>query len=424
MSIVRRPLLIAFLIVLCALLAVALLWWVGQQAVAPRAEPPPAAPPRLSAQAEAPDWQALDVWQGRISRAQFELLLDGIFTAGDGWRDWIEIDLSGATIQTHEGPYRLEFGAGWRDVPDARYWRRPSEFAPAPVGRPLQDLHVAIDPGHLGGSWARMEERWMSIDGGPPICEGDMTLQVALLMEERLSVLGARVSLVRSCSQPITDLRPEDFLEEAASRDPDPQRARRLAERWFYRTAEIRARAESVNHEIRPDLVLALHFNAEAWGHAERPRLVDHSHVHMLVHGGYGDEELAYEDQRQALLVKLLSGTHREEAALARSMMEVFRQVTGLAAFQYSEGNPYVSPVPDAEGVWARNLLANRLYDCPVVYLEPYLMNSRADAARMLAGDYTGVREVDGRPQISIFREYAEAACAALVRDHSARRGR
>lgn len=420
----RRPLLLVFLITVSALLAVTLFWWLGQQVVQPYVHRPKVSPPQLSPLASVPDWKRLDAWQGTLSRPQFEDLLGGIFTARDGWRKWIEVDLTGATVKTHRGPYRIEFGAGRRDVPAARYWRRPSEFSAAPVGRPLQGLHVAIDPGHIGGSWAQMEERWLVIDDNPPICEGDMTLQVGRLMKQRLEALGARVTLVREGSQPVTDKRPEDFMAQALAEEPDELRARRVAERWFYRTAEIRARADKVNRKIQPDLVLALHFNAESWGHAERPRLVDHSHVHMLVHGGYGDDELAFEDQRHEMLLKLLSGTHREEAALARSMMEVFSAVTGLPSFDYSPQNRYVSPVPGAKGVWARNLLANRLYDCPVVYLEPYLMNSRQDAPRMLAGDYVGLREVGGKLQVSIFREYAEAACAALVRDHSARRGR
>jgi len=70
------------------------------------------------------------------------------------------------------------------------------------------------------------------------------------------------------------------------------------------------------------------------------------------------------------------------------------------------DGNPFL---------WARNLLANRLYDCPVIFLEPYVMNSRGDYARIQAGDYEGLREIDGKPQLSIFREYADALTEGLA---------
>ena len=122
------------------------------------------------------------------------------------------------------------------------------------------------------------------------------------------------------------------------------------------------------------------------------------------------------------MLLKLLSRTHAEEASIGKTLMAAFHEVTPHPAFSYSKENKYVCKVPDSEGVWARNLLANRLYDCPVVYLEPYLMNSKLDYTRMLAGEYEGLREVDGKLQPSIFHDYAEAAVAGLVRHYNAQR--
>ena len=60
---------------------------------------------------------------------------------------------------------------------------------------PLAGFHIALDPGHLGGTWAQMEERWFKIDDAPPVQEGDMTLRVARLLAPRLESLGAKVSL-------------------------------------------------------------------------------------------------------------------------------------------------------------------------------------------------------------------------------------
>jgi hypothetical protein len=73
-------------------------------------------------------------------------------------------------------------------------------------------------------------------------------------------------------------------------------------------------------------------------------------------------------------------------------------------------GNPYL---------YARNLLANRLYNCPVIYMEPYVMNSTQDYARIQAGDYEGLREVNGQQLPSIFREYATALAQGLARHYS-----
>ena len=141
----------------------------------------------------------------------------------------------------------------------------------------------------------------------------------------------------------------------------------------------------------------------------------------MILNGGYTDEELALADQRYDLLLKLLQGVHREEAGLSASVAAAFVEKTAMPPYLYDpqarnarnvDGNPYL---------WARNLLANRLYQCPVVYFEPYVMNSVEDHQRIQAGDYEGLRTVAGKARPSIFREYADAAALGLQRYYQAR---
>jgi len=288
----------------------------------------------------------------------------------------------------------------------------------------LYGLHIAIDPGHLGGEWAKMEARWFQIGDADPVCEGDMTMRVAKLLKPRLESLGAKVTLVRDGAGPVTKLRPEDFMDMAVDElgGDDEAAVRRLAEKWFYRTAEIRERARVVNDDIQPDLVLCLHFNAEAWGNPEDPTLVDRHHFHLLLNGAYTDGEVALADQRFAMVKKLLSGTHQEEAQIGASVADVYTAVTEIPAFQYSVGSKNALQVNGHSCLWARNLLANRLYDCPVIFVEPYVMNSTQDYPRMQAGDYLGLKEINGKLQPSIYREYAETLLAGLVRHYSTRR--
>ncbi|MGA0845415.1 MAG: hypothetical protein ACO3RV_02655 [Luteolibacter sp.] len=372
-----------------------------------------------------PVWKELENFQESICRDDFEDQLTRIFTTGEGWREWIQLDDESASIRTSEGEFVLRFA---RDEPESavpRSWKRAAELPPAPDERPLQDLHIAIDPGHLGGEWARVEGRWLQFGDGPPVMEGEMTLLVAQLLKPRLEAMGAQVSLVREDAQPATRLRPDDLLEVAASSSPEPLEdlaLRRLAERLFYRTAEIRARAVRVNEEIRPDLVLCLHFNADAWGDPTMPELVAASHFHILLNGAYTDDELAADDQRYAMLEKLLTRTHDEEAAVAASVAAVFAEQSGLPPYLYAADAKHVRPVDGNPYLWARNLIANRLYRCPVLFMEPYVMNSQPDLPRMQAGDYEGLRETDGVMRPSIFREYADALAAGLARHYSTHR--
>jgi hypothetical protein len=316
-------------------------------------------------------------------------------------------------VETSPGqpPFRLEFAANAASArPVPRYWQ---------TGTSLRGMTIALDPGHLGGEWARMEERWFQIGDSKPVVEGDMTLYVARLLKKELEARGARVVLTRESSKPATGLRPPKLRSAAASslrdqgRPINPASLKSESERLFYRTGEIRARAKKVNESLKPDLVLALHFNAEGWGNPARPTLVEANHLHLLVSGCYSAEELAYEDQRLDLMVKLLNRSYGEEVAVSRVVASSMARATGLPPYTY--GSTAAINVGGSPYIWARNLLANRLFACPVVYLEPYVMNNREVHTRVQAGDYKGRRNIAGIPRESIYREYVRGVVDGLV---------
>jgi N-acetylmuramoyl-L-alanine amidase len=388
-------------------------------------EKPAPRPTALSILAENPDWISLEAYQRTISRSDFEKLLTEIFTTDDTWREFILIRDEYAEIITTsdpaEPPFILSFATPENTLPTPRGWKDTATLPVPPEGKPLTNLHIAIDPGHIGGEWAKIEERWFQIGEEKPVTEGDMTLYVAKLLKPLLEELGARVTLVRSTAEPVTTLRPENLASLAAENaTDDPDALRRFAERLFYRTAEIRARAELVNETIKPDLVLCLHFNAEAWGDPNNPTLIPRTHFHILLNGAYTPDELRLADQRFALLKKLLQRTHEEEALVGKTVAEIFSEISKLPAYIYPPGGNNVRPVPSSPFLYARNLLANRLYDSPVIFMEPYVMNSTHDYARIQAGDYEGLREINGQPLPSIFREYADGLAKALA-EHYAR---
>ena len=394
----------------------------------PSKTPPSARELALSPLAEAPDWSNLNPYQHTIQRREFESLLTTVFTTGKSWRDFIHIDNHEASIHTGlpapNDLFHLAFSSASCATTGLHRWRATRDLPPFPLGKPLAGLHLAIDPGHIGGAWATLEERCLTVGSNPPVCEGDLTLQVAKLLKPRLEFLGAKVTLVRHNTEPLTQLRPENLLTIAANAAPANSTAspQKLAERLFYRTAEIHARAQFVNQSLHPDLVLCLHFNAADWGDPNNPKMVDRSHLHLLVNGAYSDEELLLADQRFALLDRLLQHTHEEEVRVGTSVAEAMAAATSLPPFQYPPAAANVRPIADQPYLWARNLLANRLYQCPVIFLEPYVMNSSTDYARILAGDYDGLRQIAGKPRPSIFREYADALVTGLSRHYTKNR--
>ncbi len=415
-----------------------------------------AEPPHLSPLGQPPDWSRLHTFDQTIVTADFERLLNDVYAPHGVWRPYL-----GFVIEAHGEPSESDLqlihpaaliieNPGWPPrftLPLAedsastkqppRYWRPRAELPPiTDKTRPLLGVKIALDPGHLGAGWAKTEERWFAIGDAPPMMEGEMTLLVAKLLAERLRALGAEVSFVRENGEPATTKRPADFLGTARETlrargiaDPpltyfgaaDPNRQGTVqweAEHLFFR-AEIYGRAERVNTRLKPDLVLCLHFNAEPWGDPANPELVEKNHFHLLINGCYSADELANDDTRLEMLVKLLNRSHAEELALAGPVAAALAAATGLPPYEYTRSN--AQRIGSNPYVWTRNLLANRLYECPVLYLEPYVMNSPDVFARVQAGDYEGEREVNGIRRKSIFREYADAIAAGLVEYYQSR---
>ena len=368
---------------------------------------------KLTPLAPRPDWSSLEEFQRTITKDEFTRLLTEVYAPRDAWRESFTIAEDHATVVTTPGqpPFRLDFApdaAGASPVP--RYWR---------PGRSLRGLRIALDPGHLGGEWARMEERWFQIGENKPVIEGNMVLEVAELLQKELERRGAKVVLLRTSSKPATNLRPEKLRTSAAAslrergRPVNPASLKAESERLFYRTAEIHARARLVNQRYKPDLVLALHFNAEAWGNPARPTLTGLNHLHLLVSGCYSARELEYDDQRYDLMVKLLNRSFDQEVGVSRAVAQGMARATGLPPYAYT-GDTAIN-VGGSPYVWARNLLANRLFECPVVYLEPYVMNNREVHDRVQLGDYPGRRKINGIPRESIYREYVRGVVDGLV---------
>ena len=368
---------------------------------------------KLTPLATPPDWSSLDRFQQTITKDEFVRLLTQVYAPRDAWQEYFTIADDHATVVTVPGqtPFRLDFAGDQASVkPVPRYWNST---------RSLRGLRSALDPGHLGGQWARMEERWMQVGDNKPVIEGDMVLYVARLLKKELEQRGAKVSLIRDSDRPTTNLRPEKLKGVAVrhlreqGRAVNPASLKSETERLFYRTAEIRARAKKVNSHLKPDLVLALHFNAESWGNPVRPTLTNVNHLHLLVSGCYSARERAYDDQRYELMLKLLNRSYDKELSVSRAVAQSMARATGLQPYTY--GSDTAINVGGSPYIWARNLLANRLFECPVVYLEPYVMNNQEVTDRVQLGDYGGRRNINGTPRENIYREYARGVVDGLV---------
>jgi N-acetylmuramoyl-L-alanine amidase len=292
-------------------------------------------------------------------------------------------------------------------------------------------FRVAIDPGHIGGAWSRMEERFFLVDRERdwPVQEAAINLHVSRLIRDRLAAAGIDAVLVKDDFEPMSSARPDLLMTyPIALPPPDPRFAhlpdvlvessrhdarRKQIEREFFRTEEIRGRAVVVNETIKPDLTICVHFNATGYG--DEKTLYEENGLAFFVHGNYIARELADDEQKFFLLSKLLEQSHDVELHIAASIAEKFAAASGLPPAYNVPPGGVMHPLDTNSYIYARNLAANRQFRGPVIFLEPYFMNNRTVYARIQAGDYDGEREIDGKVYRSIFREYADAVAEGVV---------
>jgi len=396
----------------------------------------------LPAVAAAADWSTLQSYQQTITRDHFTELLENVYAPSGGSVDYLRYETNAVMIfstatQTGAPLLKLEFaatsetakppGSPFKDIAAVQALNNPTNA-------PLHGLRIVLDPGHIGGAWARVEERYLKIEKNDwPVQEAALNLFVAHLVKAKLEAAGATVLMTRDGYEPVTTNRPEDFVKEAEAQmgkfmpfDGLPMEFRQAAradslrrrqELMFYRSAEISARAEKVNGELKPDLTLCLHFNAVDTD--DRLELVDENGLAVFVHGNYLADELRSDDQKFCLFNKLLDGSHDVEMTVAKCIVAAFQKTTALPpAYTAKGGTMY--PVDTNHYVYARNLAANRLYCGPVVFLEPYYMNNRTVYHRIQAGDYDGTREFEGASYRSIFRDYADAVAEGVIEAYRA----
>ena len=398
---------------------------------------------RVSPLGSVPDWSKLEAFAKTMSKEEFEKAWQQIYSEENGLPppfritpDSLEVPTGNSSKPNLKIPFRESKGPA--ATAGKSSWRRARDLAPLNDRPPLSDLHIAIDPGHIGGPWSVMEERYLSLKQGEFIREGDLSLLTAKVLKERLLKLGAVVSLVRENTEPVTAKRPPDFESEALlvlkeAGFPTPAAsykdltgdAKLITVQWqteklFYRVSEIHARAERINQQIKPDLVLCLHFNAEPWGDATSPQFSLQNHLHVMINGCYAPVELAQQDVRYQMLARLFGRVHEEELPLATAVAESMARITGLPAYVYTR--PNARHAGTSPYVYARNLLANRLYECPVVYLEPYVMNHELTYRRLLAGHYLGRTLMSGKLITSAIEDYVRGVVEGLLSHYKTHR--
>jgi N-acetylmuramoyl-L-alanine amidase len=388
-------------------------------------------------------WFGIDLYQGTLTRQQFEQKLHTLYDPFSAFTPYLDINDSRVIVYPSTKERKLpQFVLNFASPNDphapSRWFRTPAEFRQEshPLDKPLNGLRIAIDPGHIGGAWAQMEERSTRYNGSAPVQEGDLNLITARLLKKQLIDLGATVYAVRDSTEPVTPYRPADMLEEAREMLvahsahstnlralPSDKinllfgsRVMQLAEFLFYRCSEIVERGNRIRNNFVPDITVTLYIDATPG--SGRGHLTSANANIFFVHGAYTKTEMTDPEMQRRCIYKMVEGSSDIESEVASDIANVFAKKTGYGPVKYGDSST-TRKVSDNPYVVARNLAANREYDGPVVCTEPYFMNNHTAYQRFLAADYDGERKFDGKNYTSIFREYADCVAQGLVKAYS-----
>ena len=335
-------------------------------------------------------------------------------------------------LATRYAPYvefeSLQFTEGNSVTPTPRgWWRQPATIRQnrSDGEAPLSGLHLAIDPGHIGGVWAAAEGRHFQInDSDFPVREGELVLEVAQRVRETAEALGAEITLLRESADPVNPRAPSNYWAEAFADLEMPavwtpgklidhaRAVQRRAVRLSIVIGELAERARIVNEAIQPDALLSLHINAAPWPE-EGQVLVDSNHTHVLVFGCLSADEISIPRQRERLWFKMNNESGPAEAELGAALGRHLVKATRLPASEYS-GQNAIRIDAEVPALWARNLMLLRLVDCPTVLLEPHIANSLEAYERIqkaLASRAAGAAPEDD----DILVEYADAIVAGIL---------
>ncbi|MEZ0295735.1 MAG: hypothetical protein ACAI35_04700 [Candidatus Methylacidiphilales bacterium] len=380
-------------------------------------------------------WRHLEIYNGALTKAQFESRLYRIYSFDKGIDSYIQITDSSVIVFAGAGRSRKVAEISFAGSPDqtrkAGTWRSPEQFGGKGGGR-LTGLRVAIDPADIGGDYAEMEDRSTTYKGYGHINEGDLNVKVALILQKKLQAMGAEVMVTRSGSVPAGDLRPEDVRgaaeEVLANREYAMPRAfyprvrntskgsaayKQMA-MWvfFCKGYESWIRAEKVR-KFKPDITLILQHNAT--DSSTHGGLMTGNRLIYFTPGAFGKKELEDPRQRYLMLKKVFENATSTEARVGAAIAKRLAAETGYPPVLYGDSATTRMVLADNKYVVARNIYLNREHDSPNVVCEPYFMNESVTLPRLLAGDYDGTRVIGGKARISIYREYANSVVEGLV---------
>lgn len=271
--------------------------------------------------------------------------------------------------------YRLDFGA---EFP------KPFQFT-----QPLSQAKIAIDPGHFGGKFARLEERYVEMEHeGKTLYfdEGSLAFLTALHLKKRLEEKGATVLITRKGIG--EGVYPENFFDWLKNHPELWEKGTSLSTIFlrYYNRLDLRARAELIN-AFNPDLTLFIHYNAldSELPNSTQTKRTDRNFNLVFIPGAFCSGELTTPEDRYHFLRLICTQDLETSHVIAQNLVDRFTTLLKVPALKTAKrevcgfGNSLIS----SDGIFCRNLCLTRLVKGPLCYGETLIQNNLQEALEL-----------------------------------------
>lgn len=266
----------------------------------------------------------------------------------------------------------------------------------------LKDYRIAIDPGHLGGDFGILEQRYVKMINTKPaeakqtifFKEGTLALMTALLLKQWLEEEGAHVLLTKENEgEAVFDQLFFEWLAiEGYKYAPRPIKGLQIQPTLsqlfshYYNRLDLQARAKKIN-AFHPHLTLIIHYNA----HGGRDPITqenfpeNHNYNMVFIGGSFCKGELATQESRKEFLRLLVTDDLVQSLRLSEYVIQQLTQQLNVEPVQPQDPVPYLTSVSKrlGNGIYARNLFLTRMVHGALCYGESLCQDHREESVRL-----------------------------------------
>ncbi len=324
--------------------------------------------------------------------------------------------------------------------------------------KPLEGVRIAIDPGHIGGKMARLEEKYIDMQACKQIenrediqfDEGTLALSTAKLLRNELIKLGAEVILTReSNGQAVYEKDfdawySQDFANAvkiltSSIKDSDKKKEQ---QNWWLQSASLteifrstynfldtKKRADIIN-AFQPHLAISIHYNLGGiydQKTGKTPGTEDNYSLTFipgafrkghLKDEAYRNESLKDQRSRYEFIRLIITTDIEDSQSLATIALEELNRHIQVPTLQKNFRYLSALCLKSAPGVYNRNLTLTRLVHAPVLYAEPLCQDNYDECLCLSSNDLL----VEGQPAPKRIKEVGDAYFNTIVRWIEAKR--